>query len=207
MKLGYICVGIKTSCLMSFRLPPGFIPVPGSHHVIHIVGPPGANGTQQFPKLSDCDLVCILNPLIVEHIINKYCKKDGKDKNARCILANLRPIVKCATAIFKKIEEEHGSCSCECIGAMQRNQAAQGQLCDLVYRALRVCFTFADLLIQLDKINNKSEPEAEASRKASTPTPKEASEEKIKKLISRWDQLQKEIGELQKTIHRELDPQ
>ena len=194
---------------MSFPFPPGFIPVPGSHHVIHFVGPPGANGTQQFPKLTDCDLVGILNPLIVEHIINKYCTKHGKDKNAKCILANLKPIVKCAKEIFYKIEKEHGYCSCECIGAMQRNQAARGQLCDLVYRALMVCFTFADLQIQLDKYSKRSEPEAKAPRGTNTPnhaeTPQETPQERLKRLIDKLEKLHEESDKLQQAIMRETD--
>ena len=191
MMLGYILISSKTSDLMTDY------PVPGSHIVVHhIVGPRGANGTQQFPKLTDYDLVCILKPFITEHIINVYCKEGGKNKNAQCILANLKPIAKCAKVMFCNVEAEHGYCSCECVAAIQRNQAAQGQLCDLVYRALMVCFTFADLQIQLDKIGKKHDPKPSAPQLPS----EEPSEETLKRLIERLHELHKESEMIHKII-------
>ena len=111
---------------MSF--PFHIIPIPGRRqvhvHTVHTIGPVGPNGTQQFPKLTDCELICILNPLIHTKIMCNYAKTSSDEQNARNILANLKPIVQCATEILCQIEHEHGYCSCECLGAMMRNQSA-----------------------------------------------------------------------------------
>lgn len=204
MKPGYIWVGNKSFTPMSFPFPPGFIPPPGTHYIVHHhVGPPGANGTQQFPKLTDYELVSIIRPLIVEHIINKFCNEGGKDNNAQSILANLQPIVKIAKIIFCKIEAEHGYCSCECVAAMQRNQAAQGQLHDLVYRALMVCFTFADLQICLEKISKRGKAKVKESPPPSAPTQEDPSNEKLKELIKQWHKLREECDKIHKIIQHE----
>lgn len=189
---------------MNFLWPPGGRVV----HVHHIVGPPGANGTQQFPKLTDYDLVRILNPLIVKNIIDVYCNEGGKERKAQCILANLKPIVEYAKGMFCKIETKHGYCSCECVAAIQRNQAAQGKLCDVVYRALMVCFTFADLQIQLDKIRTKSEAEDSNPPEPSAPTLQDDSaDERLKALIKQWHDLHEECEKIHQIIlheaHRE----
>jgi hypothetical protein len=54
---------------------------PGTHQVVyHAVGPSGPNGTQQFPKLSDCDLVEILYPMISNKIMHVYANNEINQK-------------------------------------------------------------------------------------------------------------------------------
>jgi hypothetical protein len=118
-------------------------------HTMHSVGPPGANGTQQFPKMTDPELVAILKPLIRDTINVKYCCSSNSLSDAQNVLANLRPIVECCKKIFCKVETEHGYCSCECLRALQRHQVISGKACDPVFRAVMICFTFADLQMQL----------------------------------------------------------
>ena len=148
---------------------------PGTHqihiHTVHSVGPPGANGTQQFPKLTDTELMCILRPLIREKIIDKYYTGGSKERNAQIILANLKDIVACTEEIFCCVEKEHGYCSCECLRAIHHNQVAAGHQCDLVFRALMICFTFADLQIQLKCSKQKHAPDP-ADSTAVTTVPK-----------------------------------
>lgn len=187
-----------------------YVIYPGGQYglkVHHIVGPPGANGTQQFPKLTDYDLICILKPLINEKIINIYCNEGGKERKAQSILANLKPIAEYAKDMFRKIEAEHGYCSCECVAAMQRNQAAQGQLCDLVYRALMVCFTFADLQIQLEKISNKGKVKPKAPRPTTTTNHMETPEERLRKLVEKLQELHRESNVLHEAILHETNRQ
>lgn len=209
---------------MSFPFPfgvvPTAIPVPGSHvihiHHTHTVGPYGANGTQQFPKLTDRELISILKPLIHGSIIDVYCTKGGKTQNAQNILTNLQPIVECTKKIFQKVKAEHGYCSCECIGAMQRNQAAQGQACDFVYRALMVAFSFADLHIQMAKIDKKDTltviPAANYPTDfvdphngvyhQNSPSPQDR-EKRLRELIESLEKLHNESRQIQEAITRE----
>ena len=188
----------------------GFIPTPGSQvihvHHIHTVGPVGRNGTQQFPQLTDCQLVQILMPPIREKIINVYCIKGDKPLNAQNILSNLKPIVECCKSIFCEVRARHGYCSCECLGAIQRTQMAAGKTCDVVYRALMVCFTFADLQIQLDMICARRSSES-PSHSSSTANPgRESSElksheEKLEKLIKEFE----EVERMSKKLKREIE--
>ena len=180
---------------------------PGGHvvYVHHTVGPVGHNGTQQFPKLTDCELIRIMSTPILEHIVKVYCTKEDKPLNAQNILSHLKEIVECSKSILCAMERQHGYCSCECLGAMRRNQEASGKTCDVVYRALMVCFTFADLQIQLDSI---------CAKRSSRPSPRnggtansggEASgstsaEERLKCLFDRLDKLQRESDEIQQQI-------
>ena len=134
-------------------------PHPGGHVVLHLhhAGPTGPNGTQQFPKLTDCELCCLLKPLIEEHILRVYAKTSNA-QSAQNLLANLHPITKQAITIFTEIEKKHGYCSCECVGAMRRVQAASGGLCLPVFEALMVCLSFADLEIRLIKAQKRATP-------------------------------------------------
>jgi hypothetical protein len=175
--------------------------IPGSVRVVHYhtVGPTGPNGTQQFPKLTDCELVRILMPLINEKIISVYCNQGGKAKNAQNILANLKPAAECAKGILRRVEAERGYCSCECLRAMHHHQAMEGKMCDLVYRALMVCFSFADLQIQLENICNTDKAERGVHPRP-YPTPasiprhdSETKEDRLKRLIETWEQLHDEI--------------
>ena len=71
-------------------------------HHIHYVGPSGANGTQQFPKLTDCELCCLLKPLIQESILCVYANQPTEAQSAQNMLAHLLDIVKSGLEIFKK---------------------------------------------------------------------------------------------------------
>ena len=118
-------------------------------HHIHYVGPSGANGTQQFPKLTDCELCCLLKPLIQESILCVYANQPTEAQSAQNMLAHLLDIVKSGLEIFKKIEKERGYCSSECIGALMRVQAQHGGMCELVFEALIICLSFANLEMQI----------------------------------------------------------
>ena len=128
-------------------------------HHYHYVGPSGANGTQQFPKLTDCELCCILKPHIQKSILCVYANKSTEAQSAQNMLAHLVQIVKSGTDIFETIEKQHGYCSCECIGALHRVQAEHRGLHVLVFEALMICLSFADLEIQICKAKkDKTEP-------------------------------------------------
>jgi hypothetical protein len=183
-------------------IPPGTY----QHHIYtHRVGPTGANGTQVFPKLTDNELMCILRPLIHKKIIDKYCTGGSKEKNAQIILANLTAIVPCTEDIFCCVKKEYGYCSCECLRAIHHNQVAAGHACDLVFRALMICFTFADLKIQLDEICHK---EATGKGTHTTPSRRETVHNELIELMEKLDKLQKESDAIQEAITRkskELD--
>ena len=193
---------------------PQFFPLPGTRHVhiIHTVGPVGKNGTQQFPKLTDSELVAIIRPLVQTKIIKVYCVKGGESQNARNILANLRKILRCAKEIFMQVEREHGYCSCECLCAIQRIQVAHGEVCDWVYRALMVCLTMADLQIQLDEMDKRN-GDSSGARHPTAPhrTPSkdykrtEDKDEKVRKLMEKLDQLHKESEAIHREIQQELN--
>jgi hypothetical protein len=189
----------------------GFIPspTPGNHvvcvHTVHTVGPIGRNVTQQFPQLTDCQLVQILMPPIREKIINVYCIKGDKPLNAQYILSNLKPIVECSKSIFCEVRARHGYCSCECLGAIQRTQMAAGKTCDVVYRALMVCFTFADLQIQLDMIcarrSSESPPHSSSTANPGRETSEVKShEDKIRELIEQLKNVERMCTNLKREI-------
>lgn len=139
-----------------------FIPVPlpgASHHVVfHTVGPSGPNGTQQFPKLSDCELYDILHPMIHHKITCVYAIKESDVLNAQNMLANMEVIVNISIEILSKVEKERGYCSCECLRAFQSVVTQNGHACDVVFKALMICMSLAALKIQLKHIRNaKSE--------------------------------------------------
>ena len=138
---------------------------PGGHVVLHLhhTGPEGGNGTQQFPKLTDCELCSLLKPMIEESILCVYAMKPTEALGAQNLMANLHPIVKIALTIFARIERQHGYCSCECVGAMHRVQEAHGGLSHPIFLALMVCLSFADLTIRLSKAkktDKRGEPTA-----------------------------------------------
>ncbi len=187
----------------------GFIPTPGSHvihvHHMHTVGPVGHNGTQQFPKLTDCELVQILMPPIRDKIKNVYCIKGDEPLNAQNILSNLKPIVECCKSIFCEVEARHGYCSCECLGAIQRTHMAAGKTCDVVYRALMVCFTFADLQIQLDMICARRRSGSPPHSSSTANPGRESSEskshdDKLKKLIEEFEEVERMSTKLKREI-------
>jgi len=160
---------MQSTPLMSYHYVYPVPPLPpGTHQVVyHAVGPSGPNGTQQFPKLSDCDLVEILYPMISNKIMHVYANKGSKELNAQNILANINCIVLTAKDILLNVEKAHGYCSCECLRALRWVQTQKGRAGDLVFKALMICMDFAALMIQLNCIKDlkaKSQTEHSISK-------------------------------------------
>ena len=158
MRGGYLCVQSKERhSTMSFLIPTGYHPVHRTDikhiHIYHTHQPGviGPNGTQQFPKLTDCELACIICREIHEKIKKVYCCKETSCENAHNILANLKNAMEIAKDILTQIEKERGYCSCECLRAYMLTEISIGRLCDLETRAIMVCMAYADVQIQIDK--------------------------------------------------------
>ena len=185
-------------------------PIPAHHvvHVIHAVGPTGSNGTQQYPKLTDWQLVSIMKPMIEDKILNVYGTKQSNEENAQNMLANLKKIAECAMCILCKIERDHGYCSCECLRALMHNQTAKGEFNNVVSRALLICFSFADLKICLDK-THKRNAVTEVNPHHSTfhqnaPKPANAAEEKTIEIIEQLEKLKTQSDKLRKELENML---
>jgi hypothetical protein len=203
---------------MQFLHPGGH---PGGHvvHHIHYVGPSGANGTQQFPKLTDCELCSLLKPLLQKSILCVYAVQSTEAKSAQNMLAHLLPIVKSGMEIFTQIEKQHGYCSSECIGAMQRVQTEHGGLHELVFEALIICLSFANLEIQICKAKEeKAEPRKDIipvaiidpnhtvfHQHSPKPTPS-ASQVDIEAMLTELHKITKREQELRELIDKHVFP-
>lgn len=187
------------------------IPFPARHvvtHVLHTVGPSGSNGTQQFPKLTDWELVCIMKPMIEEKILKVFGTKQSKEENAQNMLVNLKKIAKCAKGILCQIECDHGYCSCECLRALMHNQTTQGKADDIVFQALLICFSFADLQIRLDKTRKRNavtvvDP-SHTIYHHNALNPDHDAHEKASKILDELDELKKKADKLQEALHKLL---